>query len=129
MPVFLCALGPRYGRTELPFPSGETNFVEQFVKVCIDGRELRNVPGRVRVSSWIVMSIPGRYFAQVRPLACSDLGLGTRRDDTSLRAMWPLLLDLCIIGAYFAIIVMIGVHFSRRSKNLSEFSLGGRSIP
>jgi solute:Na+ symporter, SSS family len=43
--------------------------------------------------------------------------------------MWPLLLDLCIIGAYFAIIVMIGVHFSRRSKNLSEFSLGGRSIP
>lgn len=43
--------------------------------------------------------------------------------------MRALLLDLFIIGAYFAIIVMIGVHFSRRNKNLSEFALGGRSIP
>jgi Na+/proline symporter len=43
--------------------------------------------------------------------------------------MRALLLDLFIIGAYFAIIVMIGVHFSRRNKNLSEFALGGRAIP
>lgn len=40
-----------------------------------------------------------------------------------------ILLDLLIIGAYFAIIVGIGVYFSRRSKNVSEFALGGRSIP
>ena len=38
-------------------------------------------------------------------------------------------LDLLIIGVYFAIIVGIGVHFSRRNKNVSEFALGGRSIP
>ena len=37
--------------------------------------------------------------------------------------------DLLIIGAYFAIIVGIGVHFSRRNKNVAEFALGGRSIP
>jgi Na+/proline symporter len=38
-------------------------------------------------------------------------------------------LDLLIIGMYFAIIVGIGVHFSRRNKNVAEFALGGRSIP
>jgi SSS family solute:Na+ symporter len=38
-------------------------------------------------------------------------------------------LDLLIIGVYFAIIVGIGVHFSRRNKNIAEFALGGRSIP
>lgn len=38
-------------------------------------------------------------------------------------------LDLVIIGLYFAIIVAIGVHFSRRNKDVSEFALGGRSIP
>lgn len=43
--------------------------------------------------------------------------------------MRDLFLDLIIIGAYFAIIVMIGVHFSRRNKDVSEFALGGRSIP
>ena len=43
--------------------------------------------------------------------------------------MRDLLLDLFIIGTYFVIIVMIGVHFSRRNKNVSEFALGGRSIP
>jgi solute:Na+ symporter, SSS family len=43
--------------------------------------------------------------------------------------MRDLILDLFIIGAYFAIIVMIGVHFSRRNKDVSEFALGGRSIP
>lgn len=43
--------------------------------------------------------------------------------------MRALLLDLFIIGVYFAIIIAIGVHFSRRNRNLSEFSLGGRSIP
>jgi SSS family transporter len=38
-------------------------------------------------------------------------------------------LDLVIIGLYFAIIVGIGVHFSRRNNNVSDFALGGRSIP
>lgn len=38
-------------------------------------------------------------------------------------------LDLLIIGIYFAIIIGIGVHFSRRNKDVSEFALGGRSIP
>jgi Na+/proline symporter len=37
--------------------------------------------------------------------------------------------DLLIIGVYFAIILGIGVHFSRRNKDVSEFALGGRSIP
>lgn len=38
-------------------------------------------------------------------------------------------LDLLIIAIYFAIIIGIGVHFSRRNKDVSEFALGGRSIP
>lgn len=38
-------------------------------------------------------------------------------------------MDLIVIGMYFAIIVGIGVHFSRRNKDVSEFALGGRSIP
>jgi len=37
--------------------------------------------------------------------------------------------DWLIIGAYFAIVIGIGWHFSRRNKNVSEFALGGRSIP
>ncbi len=37
--------------------------------------------------------------------------------------------DLVIIGIYFAIIIGIGAHFSRRNKDVSEFALGGRSIP
>jgi Na+/proline symporter len=37
--------------------------------------------------------------------------------------------DLLVIGIYFAIIVAIGVHFSSRNRNVSEFALGGRSIP
>ncbi|GAA5123670.1 sodium:solute symporter [Luteolibacter yonseiensis] len=37
--------------------------------------------------------------------------------------------DLVIIGIYFAIIIGIGVYFSRRNKDVSEFALGGRSIP
>lgn len=43
--------------------------------------------------------------------------------------MPALVLDLFIIGVYFAIIVAIGVYFSRRNKNVSDFALGGRSIP
>jgi Na+/proline symporter len=43
--------------------------------------------------------------------------------------MPALALDLIIIGMYFAIIVGIGVHFSRRSGNVADFALGGRSIP
>ena len=38
-------------------------------------------------------------------------------------------LDLIIIGIYFAIIIGIGWHFSRRNNNVSDFALGGRSIP
>ena len=37
--------------------------------------------------------------------------------------------DLFVIGIYFAIIVAIGVHFSSRNRDVSEFALGGRSIP
>lgn len=37
--------------------------------------------------------------------------------------------DLIILGLYFAVIIGIGIHFSRQSGNVSEFSLGGRSIP
>lgn len=40
-----------------------------------------------------------------------------------------LALDLIIIGVYFAIIIAIGVHFSRRKSDVSEYALGGRSIP
>lgn len=43
--------------------------------------------------------------------------------------MSALSLDLVIIGIYFAIIIGIGVHFSRRTGNVSDFALGGRSIP
>lgn len=46
-----------------------------------------------------------------------------------MRRMSALSLDLVIIGIYFAIIIGIGVHFSRRSGNVSDFALGGRSIP
>jgi Na+/proline symporter len=43
--------------------------------------------------------------------------------------MRELLFDLVIIGVYFAIVIGIGVHFSRRNRDVSEFTLGGRSIP
>lgn len=43
--------------------------------------------------------------------------------------MSPLLIDIVIIVLYFAIIIAIGVHFSRRNKDVSEYALGGRSIP
>lgn len=43
--------------------------------------------------------------------------------------MTALAWDLCIIGLYFGIIIAIGVHFSRRNRDVSEFALGGRSIP
>ncbi len=43
--------------------------------------------------------------------------------------MSALSLDLLIIAVYFAIIIWIGVHFSRQSGNVSDFALGGRSIP
>ncbi len=43
--------------------------------------------------------------------------------------MSALVLDLVIIGLYFAIIIAIGTHFSRKNKSVSDFALGGRSIP
>jgi SSS family solute:Na+ symporter len=47
----------------------------------------------------------------------------------SVRRMEAYGLDLAIIGAYFAVIVWIGVYFSRRSGSVADFALGGRSIP
>lgn len=38
-------------------------------------------------------------------------------------------MDLVIIVLYFAVIIAIGVYFSRRNKDVSEYALGGRSIP
>jgi len=38
-------------------------------------------------------------------------------------------LDLAIIGAYFAVIVWIGVWCSRRNGSVADFALGGRAIP
>jgi solute:Na+ symporter, SSS family len=38
-------------------------------------------------------------------------------------------IDLVIVGIYFAIIIGIGWHFSRRNSSVSDFALGGRSIP
>ncbi len=46
-----------------------------------------------------------------------------------MSAMSAIVLDLFILGIYFSIIVGIGVHFSRRTTNLADFALGGRSIP
>ena len=46
-----------------------------------------------------------------------------------MRRMSALGFDLVIIGIYFAIIIGIGWHFSRRNSNVSDFALGGRSIP
>lgn len=43
--------------------------------------------------------------------------------------MSALMFDLVVIGVYFAIIVAIGLYFSTRNRNVSEFALGGRSIP
>ena len=37
--------------------------------------------------------------------------------------------DLVIVGVYFAIIIGIGWHFSRGSRDVADFALGGRSIP
>jgi solute:Na+ symporter, SSS family len=37
--------------------------------------------------------------------------------------------DLLVIAAYFAGVIGIGLYFSRRSSNTSDFALGGRSIP
>lgn len=38
-------------------------------------------------------------------------------------------IDLVIVGIYFAIIIGIGWHFSRRNSSVADFALGGRSIP
>lgn len=43
--------------------------------------------------------------------------------------MSAIVFDLVVIGVYFAVIIAIGVHFSTRNRNVSEFALGGRSIP
>ena len=43
--------------------------------------------------------------------------------------MSALFFDLVIIGIYFAIIIVIGWHFSRKNNDMADFALGGRSIP
>lgn len=42
---------------------------------------------------------------------------------------WKLVSDFVVIAAYFAGVIGIGVYFSRRNQNVSDFALGGRSIP
>ena len=42
---------------------------------------------------------------------------------------WKLTLDLLVIAAYFAVILGIGIYFSRGNRDVKEFTLGGRSIP
>jgi Na+/proline symporter len=49
--------------------------------------------------------------------------------ELKITAMWAVALDLIIVGIYFAIIIGIGVHFSRANKSVDDFALGGRSIP
>ena len=41
----------------------------------------------------------------------------------------PLLIDAAVLFIYFAGIVGIGLYAGRRNRDLSEFALGGRSIP
>ncbi len=40
-----------------------------------------------------------------------------------------LLLDLCIIGVYFAGIILLGMYCGRSEGSLNDFALGNRSIP
>jgi len=40
-----------------------------------------------------------------------------------------LVIDSLVIAAYFAVIIYIGLRAGRGNKNLSEYALGGRSIP
>lgn len=42
---------------------------------------------------------------------------------------WKLTADILVIAAYFAAIVGIGLYFSRRTGDMHDFALGGRSIP
>ena len=42
---------------------------------------------------------------------------------------WKLTADLLVIAAYFAGVIGIGIYFSRRNRDTSDFALGGRSIP
>src|SRR6188508_736976 len=59
-----------------------------------------------------------------------NLRLGSEVAGRSMRRMFKAWgFDLVIVGIYFAIIIGIGVHFSRRNKNVADFALGGRSIP
>ncbi|HPA21252.1 MAG TPA: sodium:solute symporter [Verrucomicrobiae bacterium] len=39
------------------------------------------------------------------------------------------ILDLVIIGAYFALILGVGLYMGRKEDSLSDFALGGRRIP
>ena len=94
-------------------------------------------PGRTRSAPpWV--SITVLFVSRITFLSCTlapprngggNLGLGSPDRPPSMRRMSALWLDLFIVGIYFAIIIGIGWHFSRRSGNVSDFALGGRSIP
>lgn len=45
------------------------------------------------------------------------------------RASTLTFLDYAAIAAYFAVLVSIGIYFSRREKNTEAFFLGGRNVP
>lgn len=59
----------------------------------------------------------------------ANLGLGSADGGLNIPSMSAMALDLVIVGIYFAIIIGIGVHFSRSNKSVADFALGGRSIP
>lgn len=42
---------------------------------------------------------------------------------------WKLVADLLVILAYFGAVLGIGLYFSRRTGDMHDFALGGRSIP
>lgn len=62
-------------------------------------------------------------------IALIEKALGRIGSVLSMRRMSALGFDLVIVGIYFAIILGIGWHFSRRNASVADFALGGRSIP
>ena len=38
-------------------------------------------------------------------------------------------IDYAVVGGYLAVIVWLGVHFSRRQTSTNEYFAGGRSVP
>jgi SSS family solute:Na+ symporter len=95
-------------------------------------RSGKTVKTTTRAKSLMSQISRRRETAAIRRKGCfsgRNLGLGSAGAGRSIRHMSALSLDLVIIGIYFAIIIGIGWHFSRRNRNVSDFALGGRSIP